>query len=61
MLINQKNNVPPHTKVYGLIGTCFSDSPKEICSKQPQHKCCGFLSVINKSSLDEVSLQKSLL
>ena len=22
---NQKNNVPPHTKVWGLIGTCFLD------------------------------------
>jgi len=24
-LYNQKNNVPPHTKVCGLIGTCFLD------------------------------------
>jgi len=24
----QKNNVPPHTKVCGLIGTCFLDDPK---------------------------------
>src|SRR3989344_7529675 len=24
----QKNNVPPHTKVCGLIGTCFLDAPK---------------------------------
>ena len=25
---NQKNNVPPHTKVCGLNGTCFLDDPK---------------------------------
>ena len=25
---NQKNNVPPHIKVYGLNGTCFLDDPK---------------------------------